>query len=123
MQKNHSTITATHVIKSKNKTLTNLRTEKVKEMRSKGEKKLRDRYVIENMIGRGLSGVVFKAKDILADRYVAIKVISTDNIEYDLIKTLEHRNLISYYNSFIEEGKRYLILEYLPYSLTQLIKK
>ena len=75
------------------------------------------------MIGRGLSGVVFKAKDVLADRYVAIKIISIDNIEYELIKTFEHRNLISYYNSFIEEGKRYLVLEYLPYSLSQLIKK
>ena len=78
---------------------------------------------MENMIGRGLSGVVFKAKDILADRYVAIKIISTENVEYELIKKLEHRNLISYYNSFVEEGKRYLILEYLPYSLSQLLKK
>ena len=49
-------------------------------------KKLRDRYLMEKIIGRGLSGVVYKAKDVLAERHVAIKVINQDNVEYEFIK-------------------------------------
>ena len=64
---------------------------------------LKGRYKLEKIIGRGLSGVVYKAKDVLSNRFAAIKIIETDNVEYEFIKQLEHPNLISYYNSFIEK--------------------
>lgn len=40
-----------------------------------------------------------------------------------MIKSLDHPNLISYYNSFIENNKRYIILEYLPRNLSEVCRK
>lgn len=40
---------------------------------------LKDRYKILNRIGKGLSGEVYKGKDILSDRFVAIKVSELSN--------------------------------------------
>ena len=74
------------------------------------EKKLRDRYVLGKIIGKGLSGVVYKGRDILADRDIAIKIIKVDDPEYEIIKKLSHENIISYKNSFLQDGKRVLIL-------------
>jgi len=47
----------------------------------KGKQKLlKDRYELQKIIGRGMSGEVYKAKDILADRFIAIKIINSDSI-------------------------------------------
>ena len=93
----------------------------------KKNKLLKGRYQWDKIIGRGLSGVVYKAWDILSDRPVAVKVITTANGEYEFIKQLSHPNLITYYNSFTEkdgkEEKRYLMLEYLPMNLAEYTKK
>ena len=51
---------------------------------------LKDRYQIINKIGKGLSGQVYKGKDILSDRLVAIKVSDiiskTNTTKNNLIK-------------------------------------
>lgn len=31
--------------------------------------------------------------------------------------------MITYYNSFLEDGKRYIVLEYLPKSLSEVVRK
>jgi serine/threonine protein kinase len=60
---------------------------------------------------------------VLSERQVAIKIIDPKNVEYEFIKELQHPNLISYYNSFLENGKRYIVLEYLPKSLAEIARK
>ena len=46
------------------------------------QKLIKGRYKLEKIIGRGLSGVVYKAKDVLSNRFAAIKIIEPDNVEY-----------------------------------------
>lgn len=76
-----------------------------------GNKLLKSRYMLEKIIGRGLSGIVYQAKDILSKRPVAIKIIDLANEqEYDFIKKLSHQNMIQYYNCFEEKNSRYLVL-------------
>jgi serine/threonine protein kinase len=38
---------------------------------------LKNRYKLENIIGRGSFSVVYKAKDILTNKYIAIKILTT----------------------------------------------
>jgi len=75
---------------------------------------LKDRYKILSRIGKGLSGEVYKGKDILSDRFVAIKVSelssNSKESEYEFYKKVQHKNIVSYLNNFIENNKRYLIL-------------
>lgn len=86
---------------------------------------LKERYQILERVGKGLSGQVYKAKDILSDRLVAIKVITENSKkqdEYQFYKQMEHRNIVSYYNNFIHNGNRYLVLQYFPFTLHKLCK-
>ena len=71
---------------------------------------VKNRYQLLNVIGRGMSGSVYRAKDILSNRYIAIKVIESGAKEYDFMKQLEHKNIVKYYNNFLDSGKRYLVL-------------
>lgn len=41
---------------------------------------LKDRYQILERIGKGLSGEVYKGKDILSERFVAIKVLTNNAV-------------------------------------------
>jgi serine/threonine protein kinase len=48
---------------------------------------LKDRYELIKIIGYGMSGEVYQAKDVLCDRYVAIKCLtSMENIEYQFFR-------------------------------------
>ena len=72
--------------------------------------RLSDRYMIGEELGRGAFGNVFKGIDSQNGNAVAIKQIclngtSTDNLqgvmgEIDLLKTLNHRNIVKYQGSF-----------------------
>ena len=88
-------------------------------------------YKIQKIIGKGAFGVVYKAFELCSGRIVAIKQIPIDAKnkkhvikEIELLKNLEHPNIVKYYNFLREENHIYIIMEYLEGStLRQYIKQ
>ena len=77
-------------------------------------------YKIQKIIGKGAFGVVYKAFELCSGRIVAIKQIpvNTENKkhvikEIELLKNLDHPNIVKYYNYLKEENHIYIIMEYL----------
>ena len=71
---------------------------------------LNDRYEYNpgtDLIGTGGFGKVFRAKDVVFNRMVALKVSTSENTVYNLIEEarkgmeLRHKNLVSYYDAFV----------------------
>jgi len=82
------------------------------------------KYLIENMIGFGGIGAVFKAKHLYMDRYVALKLLrpefSEDRLvmrnfqrEATAIGKLKHPNIVGVYDfGMSQDGAPYLVMEY-----------
>lgn len=83
---------------------------------------LKNRYEIENIIGRGHFATVNKAKDVLTNKHVAIKTLNQESDEPKLFKYLQHPNIIKNLNTFTIDGKIYLVLEYFPLTLSNYLK-
>lgn len=89
------------------------RVERKKEM-------LSEKYEIGGVIGRGTFGEVKKIKDKTTGELRAVKIISkthcqqTDNFadEIDIIKKLDHPNVVRFYGFYQDELYYYLITEY-----------
>eukprot|EP00850_Spirogloea_muscicola_P007816 SM000040S14828 [mRNA] locus=s40:632092:641340:+ [translate_table: standard] len=84
-------------------------------------------------IGKGAYGRVYKGVDLQNGDFVAIKQVSLENIpsedlasimqEIDLLKNLNHRNIVKYLGSFKTKSHLYIILEYVENgSLASIIK-
>jgi len=90
-------------------------------------------YKILSFLGEGSYGKVFKAREISTGRVIAVKKMSLGNSqskynkikkEIDLLKSLDHPNIVKYYDFFQEEEYIYLMMEYLEgCTLKQYIKK
>ncbi len=84
---------------------------------------LSDRYQIGEELGRGAYGQVFKGIDLINNLPVAIKQISlagmsAENLqgvqgEIELLKTLNHANIVKYIGSFKTRTHLYIILEFM----------
>lgn len=76
-----------------------------------------DRYRFDRIIGRGASGLVYKAWDKQQKRYVAVKVsnkgIDRFISEARLVGKLEHENIVSIYDSGSCPEFSYIIMEYI----------
>ena len=77
-------------------------------------------YKIQKTIGKGAFGIVYKAFELCSGRIVAIKQIpvNAENKKYvikeiELLKNLEHPNIVKYYNYLKEDNHIYIIMEYL----------
>lgn len=79
-------------------------------------------YKIIEYLGEGSFGKVFKAREISSGRILAVKKMSINysekkysNIikEINLLKHLDHPNIVKYYDYFEEEEYIYLMMEYL----------
>ena len=74
-----------------------------------------DRYKFEKMLGRGASGLVYKAWDKRHKRHVAVKVSKKEAnylvSEARLAGKLEHENIVSIYDSYSSPGISYIIME------------
>ena len=77
-------------------------------------------YKIQKILGKGAFGVVYKAFELCTGRIVAIKQIpvNTENRKYvikeiELLKNLDHPNIVKYYRFLKEENHIYIIMEYL----------
>ncbi|KAK3236543.1 MAP3K epsilon protein kinase 1, partial [Cymbomonas tetramitiformis] len=94
---------------------------------------LNDKYLIGDELGRGAHGQVFKGIDQQSGQVVAIKEVSLEDIteselsgivlEIDLLKNLNHKNIVKYLGSFRTKGHLNIILEYMENgSLSSIIK-
>ncbi|KAG0567805.1 hypothetical protein KC19_7G162400 [Ceratodon purpureus] len=85
-------------------------------------KTLNDKYMLGDEIGKGAYGRVYKGLDLENGDFVAIKQVSLENIppedlasimsEIDLLKNLNHRNIVKYQGSFKTKTHLYIILEF-----------
>ncbi|XP_031500830.1 MAP3K epsilon protein kinase 1-like [Nymphaea colorata] len=96
-------------------------------------KTLNDKYMLGDEIGKGAYGRVYKGLDLENGNYVAIKQVSLENIpqedlniimqEIDLLKNLNHKNIVKYLGSFKTKTHLYIILEYVENgSLASIVK-
>jgi serine/threonine protein kinase len=84
-------------------------------------KTLNDKYLLGDEIGKGAYGRVYKGLDLENGDFVAIKQVSLENIppedlasimlEIDLLKNLNHKNIVKYLGSFKTKTHLYIILE------------
>lgn len=84
------------------------------------------RYLILKVVGQGGMAAVYQATDTRANRVVALKEMSQDNLSPDdlkealesfaaeakLLKNLSHDNLPKIYDSFSESARNYLVMEF-----------
>jgi serine/threonine-protein kinase len=88
-------------------------------------KTLLGRYEIIDVIGQGGMAVVYKAKDNLLNRIVAVKVLKSEfNENEQFIKkfkresqsaaSLSHNNIVSVYDVGVEENYHFIVMEYIP---------
>ena len=94
---------------------------------------LRSRYKKLAKLGEGTYGVVFKALDLKSHEVVAIKKVKLENElegvpstairEISLLKELSHPNVIKLKDVVFEEGKLFLVFEYVEYDLKKFIDK
>ena len=86
-------------------------------------KSIYERYEFLDVLGEGGMGTVFKARDVLLDREVAIKTISSDVIsesqrqllsqEATIQAKLNHPNVVTLYDIIVDEAAIGLVLEYI----------
>ena len=87
-------------------------------------KQIANRYDIISLIGQGGMADVFKAKDIILNRIVAIKVLrpklSDDAMtlvrfqrEASAASRLSHPNVVDIYDVGEYEGMHYIVMEYI----------
>ena len=90
-------------------------------------------YKILSFLGEGSYGKVFKAREISTGRVLAVKKIQINNSltkykktikEINLLKNLDHPNIVKFYDFFEEEENIYLMMEFLEgCTLKQYIQK
>ena len=103
-------------------------------MITKGQR-INDRYEIIQTIGEGGMANVYLAKDVIIDRYVAIKILRGDlagdekfvrrfQREALAASSLNHHNIVEMYDVGEDNGMYYIVMEYIQgKTLKQLIKK
>jgi len=85
---------------------------------------LQDRYEVLEQIGSGGMSYVFKAKDAILDRFVAIKVIKNEyaqdttyltkfKTEAQSAAALEHPNIVNIYDVGTDNGEYFIVMEYI----------
>ncbi|KAJ6682417.1 MAP KINASE KINASE KINASE SSK2-RELATED-RELATED [Salix koriyanagi] len=96
-------------------------------------KTLDNKYMLGDEIGKGAYGRVYKGLDLENGDFVAIKQFSLENIaqedlniimqEIDLLKNLNHKNIVKYLGSLKTKTHLHIILEYVENgSLANIIK-
>ena len=87
-------------------------------------KVLGSRYELIERVGMGGMAVVYKAKDIMLGRFVAVKILREEfkenedfirrfKIESQAAASLSHQNITQIYDVGEEDGLHYIVMEYL----------
>ncbi len=88
-------------------------------------KTIADRYLLEEIIGQGGIGVVYKAKHTLMNRIVAIKMLRSESLrdernrqrfqqEAQAISSMNHPNIVSVFDfGFTPDNSAFLVMDYL----------
>ncbi|WP_375398595.1 serine/threonine-protein kinase [uncultured Sphingomonas sp.] len=83
-----------------------------------------DRYTIESIIGRGGMGIVYRARDKIGDREVALKLIRSDRLgggeqavqrllsEGVITQDIRHKNVVAIYNVGQVEDRPFVSMEF-----------
>lgn len=94
-----------------------------------------EKYELLDLVGAGGMGVIYRARHLILDKIVAIKVLFNNNADSNLImrfqreakaaSSLSHINVITVYDFGIVDGvKPYMVMDYLPgRTLAELLKK
>ncbi|GAB4850652.1 MAP3K epsilon protein kinase 1 [Ancistrocladus abbreviatus] len=96
-------------------------------------KTLENKYMLGDEIGKGAYARVYKGLDLENGDFVAIKQVSLENIaqedlniimqEIDLLKNLNHKNIVKYLGSLKTKSHLHIILEYVENgSLANIVK-
>ena len=86
------------------------------------------RYLIQDLLGEGASGRVYRAYDPLMDRDVAIKSVKADLLTAEEVKHViqdfhheariagkyAHENIVTIYDVITEDGLDHIVMEYVP---------
>ncbi len=86
---------------------------------------LNNRYQLFERLGYGGMADVFRARDLMLDRYVAIKVLRKDYTENAGFQerfrhearaaaNLSHPNIVTVHDFGLAEGQLYIVMEYIP---------
>jgi serine/threonine protein kinase len=96
---------------------------------------LNDRYQLLEKLGYGGMADVYRSRDVVLDRYVAIKVLRTDysdnenfqnqfRLEARSAANLSHPNIVTVHDFGFADGLLYIVMEYIPgKDLKQLIRE
>ena len=95
--------------------------------------RLAGRYLIEDELGRGGMGVVYRARDEQEERVVAVKTILSSSggtrvrrfrLEVRALKSLQHPHIVTVHDSDQVEGLPFYVMEYIEGpDLTQLLSQ
>ena len=95
---------------------------------------LNHRYKIERFVGSGGMAEVYKARDVDAPHYYAIKVIREQLLEHpslvqrfreeaQRLKELQHPNIVRFYDFVVSDGLTYIVMDYIDgYPLSRLLR-
>ncbi len=86
---------------------------------------LNNRYQILEPLGTGGMAQVFRARDLMLERFVAIKMLRTDyssdptvqirfRQEAKAVANLSHPNIVTVHDFGFDQGKLFIVMEYVP---------
>jgi serine/threonine protein kinase len=100
------------------------------------ERIIAERYEVITLIDEGGMGQVFRGRDLQTGETIAIKALKEEIVEQDatlvdrfcreavVLRKLNHPNIVRVYDTFEEEGRHYIIMEYIAGgSLAHLIRQ
>lgn len=86
---------------------------------------LNDRYQLEETLGTGGMAIVYKAKDLMLERYVAVKALREDfsqdvafrerfRQEAKAAANLSHPNIVTVHDFGLDQKHLFIVMEYMP---------